>query len=57
MFAENPRSQQAAIVYGAWREAADTNKINWPVPVLLVRLPGVKYVIDIGDFILLVVQC
>jgi hypothetical protein len=40
VFAENPRSQQAAIVYGAWREAADTNKINWPVPVLLVRLPA-----------------
>ncbi len=27
-------------MYGAWREAADTNKINWPLPVLFVRLPG-----------------
>ncbi len=25
---------------GAWGEAADANKMNWPVPVLLVRLPG-----------------
>jgi hypothetical protein len=41
VFAENPRSQQPAIVYGgAWGEAADANKMNWPVPVLLVRLPG-----------------